>query len=152
MQSQPINMLVVDDDDVSHMLNMQAAQKVGDRVQLVTASDGIDALEVLRSTSENRRLSEPFVILLDLRMPRMNGLEFLQEVRRDPKLRHIVVFILSTSAQERDIQQAFALNAAGYFVKPHAFPELEAMFKTLVDYCQLSRLPSSSNVPRLQLT
>ncbi len=67
------------------------------------ARDGVEALEILRGENGRTKLCPPYVILLDLNMPRMNGLEFLAEIRRDPALRRAVVFVLSTSDDDEDM-------------------------------------------------
>ena len=85
---------------------------------LFVAGNGLEALEKLRSGEipKNRRL-----VLLDLNMPRMNGIEFLREVRQDPELHAISVVVLTTSNDDRDKVEAYNLNVAGYLVKPVTF-------------------------------
>src|SRR5690606_5606481 len=86
---------------------------------LFVAGNGIEALEVLRG--EHPTIRMPFerrLVLLDLNMPKMGGIEFLQELRADPKLSITSVIVLTTSDEERDKVEAYKLNVAGYIVKP----------------------------------
>jgi CheY-like chemotaxis protein len=106
--------LHVEDDDLD-ALNVQRLMRQNDAVIEVTvAHDGIEALEILRSHGSD--LHE-LVILLDISMPRMNGLEFLRELRADPDLCHLPVVVLSTSDHDADRATAYRFNVAGYLVK-----------------------------------
>ena len=113
--------LLVDDDDVDVMTVRRAFRKVGLTHTIDVASDGLEALEYLRSCE---RL--PDYVLLDVNMPRMGGLEFLKEVRADPKLHSLSVIMLTTSKADRDVMNAYDLNVSSYIVKPvdyHKFVE-----------------------------
>jgi CheY-like chemotaxis protein len=108
------HVLHVEDDDLD-ALNVQRLMRQNDAVSEVTvARDGIEALEILRS---GRADLHELVILLDISMPRMNGLEFLRELRADPDLCHLPVVVLSTSDHDDDKATAYQLNVAGYLVK-----------------------------------
>jgi CheY-like chemotaxis protein len=85
---------------------------------LFVASNGLEALEQLRGNMIPR---DRRIVLLDLNMPKMNGIEFLQELRRDPELRVTPVVVLTTSNDERDRIEAYNLNVAGYLLKPVTF-------------------------------
>lgn len=102
------------------------------------AKDGVDALDVLRGTNGKQKLEKPYIVLLDINMPRMNGLEFLKEVRADKELCDISVFILSTSDRTQDIEDAYKYNVAGYFVKPLDRKEMQKTLGTLVSFWELS--------------
>jgi len=84
---------------------------------LVHANNGEEALEVLRGQHCDKRICKPFLVLMDINMPKMNGLECLREIRNDPLLSDSVVFVMTTSDDERDIYDAYHLNVAGYIVK-----------------------------------
>jgi CheY-like chemotaxis protein len=105
---------------------------------LYVAGDGLEALEKLHSgeVPNGRRL-----VLLDLNMPRMNGIEFLRELRADPKLRATPVVVLTTSAAEQDKLDAYDLNIAGYLVKPVKFATFSELIVTLNKYWSLVELP-----------
>lgn len=118
MNTQPLNILLVEDDEVDVLNVRRAFAKNHIMNPLIVAGDGIEALEMLRGgkVPKGRRL-----ILLDLNMPRMNGIEFLREVRKDPELCASPVVVLTTSKDERDKIDAYNLNVAGYLVKPVTF-------------------------------
>jgi CheY-like chemotaxis protein len=105
---------------------------------LHVASDGIEALEVLRSgrMGDARR-----IVLLDLNMPRMNGIEFLRELRADPALRVTPVVVLTTSNDDRDRVEAYNLNVAGYLLKPVTFLDFAELMAALNRYWTLVELP-----------
>ena len=76
----------------------------------------------------------PKVILLDINMPKMNGIEFLKEIRRDEKLKNIVVFVMTTSNEDRDKINAYELNVAGYILKPLSFKKFVEAINNLTKY------------------
>ncbi len=133
-----LNILLVEDDGVDVMNVRRAFEKAHITNPVFVAGDGIEALEKLRSGAipNHRRL-----ILLDLNMPRMNGIEFLRELRRDPELCQTVVVVLTTSAEERDKLDAYGLNIAGYLVKPVTFDKFCDLVVTLNKYWTLVELP-----------
>jgi CheY-like chemotaxis protein len=115
-----VHLLIVDDDQID-LLAIQRSlqkQKIGNPVS--TARDGVEALEVLRGSGGRPKLPRPYLILLDLNMPRMNGLQFLDELRKDPDLADTIVFVLTTSAADEDKVAAYKKNIAGYLVKTEA--------------------------------
>lgn len=131
-----INILLVDDDEVDVMNVRRALKKNNISNPLLVAGNGFEALEVLRANPNlTRRL-----ILLDLNMPRMGGLEFLQELRADPVLRILPVVVLTTSAEDRDRIEAYKLNVAGYILKPVTFSNFVEVMATLNDYWNLSQM------------
>ena len=133
-----LNILLVEDDDVDVLTVRRAFQKAHILNPLYVASDGVEALEKLRSGEipNERRL-----VLLDLNMPRMNGLEFLRELRKDPDLCHTPVVVLTTSAMDRDKFEAYGMNIAGYLVKPVTFDRFCDLMVTLNKYWALVELP-----------
>jgi len=137
-----IRFLIVDDDDVCQLLLDRALKDLGARVPVITAVDGIEGLEVLRQVSGGGDASFPVIVLLDLRMPRMNGLEFLEVVRADPKLRGTTVFVLSTSSQRHDVEAAHSLGVAGYLVKPDDYEDFKDIIAMLSHYRRQIVLPS----------
>ena len=97
LEPRTAHLLHVEDDDICQMMLSREFKKAKIANPISGACDGIDALEMLRGTNGRERLSRPFLILLDLNMPRMNGIEFLQELRQDDDLRKSIVFVLTTS-------------------------------------------------------
>jgi CheY-like chemotaxis protein len=105
--------------------------------------DGVDALAFLRRTGERyKEAPKPDLILLDLNMPRMNGREFLQEIKNDPELSVIPVVVLTTSDVERDVVASYKLGAAGYITKPVDMEQFIDAINQLDSYWfVLARLP-----------
>jgi CheY-like chemotaxis protein len=124
-----LNLLVVDDDCVDLMTVKRGLLKAGIAHRIAEAKDGVEALAVLRGCEmpTGRRL-----VLLDLKMPRMSGLEFLRVLRADPELASTPVVIISTSGQEQDRREAHRLNVAGYFVKSLDFSSFVELL-TIID-------------------
>jgi CheY-like chemotaxis protein len=135
-------LLHVEDDDLCIIGLARAfkAAKVANPVSF--AHDGIDALEMLRGTNGRGRLPRPYLILLDLNMPRMGGVEFLGELRKDADLRKSIVFIMTTSSAEEDKVKAYNLGVAGYILKTaaNAFMETTALLDT---YWRVVELPAA---------
>lgn len=120
MQDRVINILLVEDDEVDVMIVRRVFKKVGITHPLFVARNGLEALEMLTGQGSQRPLMplENRLILLDLNMPKMGGIEFLQILRKDPELRSTPVVVLTTSDDERDRVQAYNHNVAGYLLKP----------------------------------
>jgi CheY-like chemotaxis protein len=141
--TQQLNILLVEDDEVD-VMNVQRALKKNDSDStLYRAANGIEALAMLRTNSQittpdNSRL----LILLDLNMPKMGGLEFLRELRADPTLSKLPVVILTTSMQDSDLATAYKYNVAGYLIKPITFSNFVEMIGVLTRYWSMSELPS----------
>ncbi len=131
-----LNILLVEDDEVDIMTVKRAFKKGNITNPLYIAGNGIEALEMLRDTPEQPSLipAERRLILLDLNMPKMNGLEFLRELRSDATIRHIPVVVLTTSNEERDRVQAYGFNVAGYILKPVTFNTFVDLMITLDRY------------------
>jgi CheY-like chemotaxis protein len=133
--SKPI--LLVEDDSVDVMTVKRALRDVQVTNQLVHTGNGEEALEYLKNES-NRK---PYVILLDLNMPKMNGIEFLKTIKSDEVLKKIPVVVLTTSKDEHDIAESFKLGVAGYMVKSVDYESSVETIKTIVLYWVLSELP-----------
>jgi CheY-like chemotaxis protein len=140
MGEKKINILLVEDDEVDVMTVKRAFKKSRVSNPLDVASNGLEALEMLRSPqskhSDARRL-----ILLDLNMPKMNGIEFLKELRNDPNLNKLPVIVLTTSDQERDRVEAYNLHVAGYILKPVTFAKFVEVIEVLNQYWTLCEFP-----------
>jgi CheY-like chemotaxis protein len=138
MDDHALNILLVDDDEVDVMTVKRAFSKANITNKVYVATDGIEALELLRSDGipPSRRL-----VLLDLNMPRMNGIELLREIRTDPALQVITVIVLTTSNEDRDRVEAYQLNVAGYLLKPVTFHAFVEVMSTLNKYWTLMEMP-----------
>ncbi len=112
-----VNLLLVDDDEVDVQGLKRAFTKSRIANPITVARDGVEALEVLRGENGKPKLPKPHLILLDLNMPRMNGIEFLEAIRNDEDLKTAVVFMVTTSKAEEDKARAYGHNVAGYIVK-----------------------------------
>ncbi|MGE5451184.1 MAG: response regulator [Acidobacteriota bacterium] len=133
--------LLVEDDDVAAESVTRSLQKHGCTYPIVWAEDGQIALQILRDEDPTRVVPRPRVILLDLNMPRMDGFEFLQQLRADPKLRGDVVFILTTSNADTDRTRAYRECIAGYMVKSAVGPQFAKLVSLLNSYQSAVRLP-----------
>lgn len=116
-ETQNLNILLVDDDDVAVENVMRSMDKLGVRFPVVVAEDGQDALDILRDKHPSKKIEAPYLVLLDLKMPRMDGFEFLKTIRNDADLESTVVFILTTSDSNNDRAKAYNENIAGYLLK-----------------------------------
>jgi CheY-like chemotaxis protein len=138
-----LNILLVEDDEVD-VINLQRALKKN-RVTspLYRAANGIEALTMLRTNADlTKDPNSKLLILLDLNMPKMGGLEFLKELRSDPALRHLSIVVLTTSRQDSDIATAYEYNVAGYILKPVSFGNFVEKIDVLNRYWSLSEMPS----------
>lgn len=136
-----VTFLLVEDDDIEVRVLKKTFAKLKIANDIVVAHDGIDALELLRGENGREKLQSPFIILLDINMPRMNGIEFLQEIRADPDLGNSVVFVLTTSNDEQDKLHAHNNHVAGYIVKSNAGESLLNALDMLDRYWRVVELP-----------
>lgn len=133
-----LTILLVEDDEVDVMNVRRSFKKNNIANPLHVASDGIEALAMLRAGTLPR---ERRLVLLDLNMPRMSGIEFLRELRADPDLRSTPVVVLTTSNEERDRIEAYDLNVAGYILKPVTLANFVETMATLNKYWTLNEFP-----------
>jgi CheY-like chemotaxis protein len=133
-----VTILVVDDDDIDVMGIHRALQKLKIINPIIRARDGIEALALLR---DGHSIQRPYIILLDINMPRMNGLEMLAELRADEVLSSAVVFILTTSKSDEDIFIAYQKNVAGYIVKSQVGDGFIRIMEMLNHYWRVVELP-----------
>jgi CheY-like chemotaxis protein len=133
-----LNVLLVEDDDVDVMNVKRAFKKNHIANPLWVAGNGLEGLEVLRGAEMPR---ERRLVLLDLNMPKMTGIEFLRELRADPDLQGTPVVVLTTSDDERDRVEAYNLNVAGYILKPVTFVNFVEAMATLNKYWTLVEMP-----------
>ncbi len=115
--SQINTVLYVEDSDLDMEKVTRIFRKLEIKSELVRARDGVEALEIMRGKGDNPALPKPYVVLLDLNMPRMGGLELLGELRKDADLQPTPVFVLTTSDHRDDVEAAYTHNVCGYFVK-----------------------------------
>jgi CheY-like chemotaxis protein len=124
------------------VMNVQRAFKKNNIINpLYVANNGLEALALLRGQGTVAILGPRRMILLDLNMPKMNGLEFLRAIREDPQLRPLTVVVLTTSDDERDRIEAYNLNVAGYILKPVTFTAFVEAMATLNKYWTINEFP-----------
>jgi CheY-like chemotaxis protein len=131
--------LLVEDDSVDAMTVKRSLNELGVKTPLVRGTNGEEALEYLRNPVNEM----PCFILLDLNMPKMNGLEFLKVIKIDERLKKIPVIVLTTSKEDCDIIDSFELSVAGYLIKPVDYKQFLESMRTLHSYWTLSRLPET---------
>lgn len=132
-----VSLLIVDDDDIDAIALERALRKLRLLNSVFRARDGREALELLRDGT----VPAPYIILLDLNMPRMNGLEFLEALRTDPLLTHVVVFVLTTSKSDEDMVAAYRKHVAGYIFKQHMDRDFLEVMGLIEHYWRLVELP-----------
>lgn len=131
------NILLIEDDEVD-ILNIKRALKANNLSNnLQIARNGLEGLELIQDKS----IPDPKVILLDINMPKMNGIEFLQELRQMEKYKQLPVFIMTTSNDDNDKYDAYNLNVAGYILKPLSFDKFVEAVKKLSDYWKIIEFP-----------
>jgi CheY-like chemotaxis protein len=137
ISGKPITILLADDDAEHRQLLREALAESRLHNQLFTVNDGEELLDYLHHRGEYHSALEsprPGLILLDLAMPRMDGREALQEIKRDPDLRKIPVVIMTTSSAEEDICRSYDLGASSYITKPVTFAELVRVTQAIGRY------------------
>ena len=140
-QGNTVTILLVEDDDVDTEAVERAFRKARIANPIVRAKDGAEALAMLRGDNGREALQHPYLILLDLKMPGMGGLKFLEELRRDPELSNSVVFVLTTSSDEQDMAKAYERYVAGYIVKSRAGDNFVGLIGMLDHYWRIVELP-----------
>ncbi|WP_417579904.1 response regulator [Nitrincola sp.] len=126
-------LLVEDELADAHLIRL-AFEENNLLVDLRHVNDGVEAFRFLRRESGYAEETSPDLILLDLNMPRMNGLTFLEKIKQETAFRHIPVVVLTTSDSESDILRSYDLGASGYVVKPVDIDDFIHQVKTLEDY------------------
>jgi CheY-like chemotaxis protein len=139
--TEAVNFLIVDDDVVSVMAIKRALKKLKIVNPIEVAKDGKEALTILRGKDGSNQITPPYLVTLDLNMPRMNGFEFLDEVRSDPQLQRAVIFVLSTSDAPKDLAAAYANNIAGYIVKDDLGDSFVKALDMIDSYSKIVELP-----------
>ncbi|HPD65098.1 MAG TPA: response regulator [Bacteroidia bacterium] len=141
MEERLVSIMLVEDDMVDQMNVQRAFKKNNMQNPLIIANNGLEALNMLRGNGGEKINPLPKIILLDINMPKMNGIEFLREIRKDEELKSIPVFIMTTSNEDSDRINAYNLNVAGYILKPLNFEKFVAAVGTLKSYWKIIELP-----------
>lgn len=133
--------LLVDDDDVALEGVQRSFRRHEVPCRTLTAANGIEALDILQGRNPEKCVATPYIVLLDINMPGMDGFQFLERVRADAQLNRAVVFILSTSAREQDRVRAYDSHVAGYMVKSSLGPQYVRLAEFICKYANTQQLP-----------
>lgn len=136
IKNKPI--LLVEDDQVDAMTVRRALKELHVTNPLAHVENGEEALDYLRGQAGDR----PCIILLDLNMPKMGGIEFLQVVKQDVSLKSIPVVVLTTSSEQQDKVESFNLGVAGYMAKPVDYQQFVEVMRSINSYWTLSEMPA----------
>lgn len=135
-------LVLVEDDDVDAMLLERAIGRAELPCKVTRVHDGREGLDLMRGLApQGRTVTPPYLVLLDINMPRMSGLELLDEIRADDGLRQVPCFMLTTSRRREDINAAYDKQVAGYFVKEDTGDDFSHMITFLRDYLDIVQLP-----------
>ena len=141
MTDRELHILLVEDDDGDAKAMERAFKRAKIANPLRRAIDGVHALEILRGENGEEKLAKPFLLLVDLNMPRMNGIQLLEELRNDPILKRTIVFVLTTSKREEDKLAAYDFNIAGYILKQTADDDILNLIDLIGCYWRIVELP-----------
>ncbi|MBI3418790.1 MAG: response regulator [Proteobacteria bacterium] len=141
LNSKPLNILLVEDDDGDAKAVQRAFQKVKIANPILRAVDGMEALDMLKGVNGKTKPPSPYMLLVDLNMPRMNGIQLVKALREDEDLRHSIAFILTTSKREEDKIAAYNLNVAGYIVKATAGQDFLNLVSLVDCYWRIVEMP-----------
>lgn len=136
-----VKILLVEDDEVDVMRVQRGFHQLRIANEIIRARDGIEALEILRGAGSQSRIETPYLVLLDINLPRMTGLEFLAALRADEELKVTVVFVLTTSKNDEDRLEAYRHNVAGFMLKDEAGREFVKAMEMLECYWRVVELP-----------
>lgn len=135
-----VHLILVEDDDVDAEFVVRVLHKSGIAAPVTIFRDGLEAWQALHGPQQTWLKERPLLILLDLAMPRLGGLEFLDILRQDAELRSATVFILTQSTRREDIEAAYDRQVAGYLVKSNLGEDYSLLPHLLVTYCSLVAL------------
>lgn len=130
-----MNILFIEDDAIETMKFQRTLSKLESKHMLVEAKNGEEALEILQSGK-----SLPDIILLDLNMPRMNGIEFLGILKQHDKIKYLPTIVLTTSENRDDLLECYRIGIAGYIIKPLKYEDYETKLKTVLEYWNINEL------------
>ncbi len=136
-----VTIVLVEDDETDVILFQRTCKRNGLEVDLVVATDGAEALQILRGENPEKQVTTPFIIMTDLRMDGMSGHEFIDQLRDDKNLKNSIVFVLSTSDLESDIERAYNAGISAYFLKDYEGVQLDSVVSTLDNLVKGAILP-----------
>jgi CheY-like chemotaxis protein len=139
--SRPLNILLVEDDDGDAKAIERAFKKAKIANPILRAVDGVEAVDMFKGANGKTKPPSPYILLVDINMPRMNGIQLIEALRADPYLRHTVAFILTTSKRDEDKTAAYDLNVAGYILKTTAGQDFLNLVSLVDYYWRIVELP-----------
>ena len=139
---QSVSILLVEDDQIDAKAFMRAIEQQRISNTITRAKDGVEAWEILKGMSGDLPLARPYIIVLDINMPRMSGIELLRKLRTDEELRDSVVFVLTTSNDDQDKIDAYDLNVAGYMLKSDMGNSFMRAVQMIDKYWRVVELPT----------
>lgn len=146
MISPTVHILLVEDDEIDAEAVVRAFRRQKIANPLTIVQDGIEALNALRGEGGHKKLPSPYIILLDINLPRMNGIEFLQALRIDPVLKQSIVFMLTTSNRDEDKLAAYDQQIAGYLLKSRTGTDFGDLISLLTSYEQIIEFPPERKI------
>jgi len=144
MSVRQATILLVEDDDVDAETVERGLKAARIEATLVRARDGVEAFDLLEGRNGRQKIKPPLLLLVDIRMPRMDGLSFIRAVRRNISLQRTIVFVLTTSDSERDQLAAYNEHVAGYIVKTGAADQYDRLALMLEYYLSIVELPPTA--------
>ena len=145
--NEPVNILLVEDDSIDVKAFQRAMGKLKISNPVAVARDGVEGWEYLQKCVADGGGDTPSLVILDINMPRMNGLELLTKLRADKNLHHLIVFVLTTSNDEKDKFEAFNMNVAGYMLKSDMGNSFIRAVELIDSYWRVVEFPDPSFRP-----
>lgn len=136
--SKPVNILLVEDDDIDVRAFLRTFERLKIANPVTVAKDGVEGWEKLQT------LGRPYLIVMDINMPRMNGLELLRKIREDERFHDSIVFVLTTSTDEQDKFDAYNLNVAGYMLKSDMGTSFNRAISMVENFWKVVELPGAA--------
>ena len=135
MESKKLNILLIEDDAIEVMKLHRVISSKGLNHSIVEANNGVEALDILQ-----KKEALPDIILLDLNMPKINGIEFLSILKADEVLKHLPTIVLTTSNNQKDVLECYKIGIAGYVIKPLKYEDYVQKIEAVLKYWSLNEL------------
>jgi DNA-binding NarL/FixJ family response regulator len=140
----PVNILLVEDDQIDAKAFMRAIEEQRISNPVIRAKDGMEGWEILKGLHGDMPLARPYIVILDINMPRMSGIELLRKIRGDAALHDSIVFVLTTSNDDQDKIEAYNLNVAGYMLKSDMGKGFLRAVELIDKYWRVVELPADN--------
>lgn len=147
MKSLEVAIVLVEDDDIDAMTVKRGLAAANIENRVIRARDGVEALDILQGSNGQEKLSPPYLLLVDIRMPRLDGLGLVRQIRNIRALQRTVVFMLTNSDNDRDLTAAYDSHVAGYIVKSNAHDHFRRLANMLEYYLMIVSPPPAAATP-----